>query len=278
MARPRRAPRPPPRFVQAEVTLGQGLHRGDAFARPRMALVRHVFVARLQEAVPRHSQQLSGADAPAPIRRAHGLPVHGVGEEGVAGAIALLAAPLRAQRPAVEQAQRGRRWRLEGAPEREREGRLAVGAQEEQALHGLFERRLLAGVDPPHREVRLRHPHEPFRPVAQGRPVARAVDVTVERGRRSPYGHVHQDRVVVEDADAGGVAAVRLQAPDEARASVGDRVDRLELADEAGHDRVVEGGDHLRDVDLRELAHACLLGAIIDPTEPSSHAARRTPR
>ena len=61
-----------------------------------------------------------------------------------------------------------------------------------------------------------------------------AVDEGAQRLDRLPDRHVDDQAVVAEGADGGGVAVLGLEAPDEARARVGDGVDRREGRDEVG--------------------------------------------
>src|SRR3546814_17708714 len=68
---------------------------------------------------------------------------------------------------------------------------------------------------------------------------------------RSPDRHVDDEVGVVGHLDIGGVAAVTLQAPDEAGTPVGQGVDVVETRDEAGQPWIVERRQGAPDVDLR---------------------------
>ncbi len=89
-----------------------------------------------------------------------------------------------------------------------------------------------AGRHPPQRRLGLPEPVEPLAAPPQHGDVGLAVRERPQRLDRLPDRHVHDQAVVAERADRGGVPVVGLEPPDEARARVGDGVDRREGRDE----------------------------------------------
>jgi hypothetical protein len=95
-----------------------------------------------------------------------------------------------------------------------------------------------------------RHALEPLAAAAHDLQVAAVVDEAPERVEVLPDGHVHDQAVVAERLDRGGVAAVVLQPPDEARSGVRQGVDGLQQGDELGQLSRVERRARQRDVQL----------------------------
>jgi hypothetical protein len=58
---------------------------------------------------------------------------------------------------------------------------------------------------------------------------------------------------------------LRLESPHEARAGFGERVDRRQVRDEVGHDRIGERCDQPGDVDLRESVSSVAHMTSLDP-------------
>ena len=58
----------------------------------------------------------------------------------------------------------------------------------------------------------------------------------------------------------GALIGLVLETPYEAGASVGQRVDGVELFHETSHQRVVERGEHTGDVDLRQMVRGLVHG------------------
>src|SRR5262249_59927914 len=73
---------------------------------------------------------------------------------------------------------------------------------------------------------------------------------------------------IVESMDGGGVAAVVLEPPDEARRVLGNRVDPVEIVDEVGHARVVERAADASDIELGEVKHWSRHGSVLCVTPP----------
>src|SRR2546423_236262 len=115
---------------------------------------------------------------------------------------------------------------------------------------GLVDRRHLVLGDPPEHIAPLPLVLEPHAPLAQHPGVGRPVGELLQRLDRLPDREVEDDRLVLEDAHRGRVAAVVLEPPDEALGLVGEGVHHREALDELAHDRVVERPHFLRDVEL----------------------------
>ena len=112
-------------------------------------------------------------------------------------------------------------------------------AQPSQSVFGLRDGRTMPGGHPPHRHVAFAHDLEPLAPAAKDRDVRGLVDVRGERLDRLPDRHVQEDvqAELLEDPKRGRVALFGLKAPDEARAVIGDRVDRVKPGGEVGDER-----------------------------------------
>src|SRR5262249_54524265 len=108
-------------------------------------------------------------------------------------------------------------------------------------------------LDPPKNQCGPGMRLEPLPSAAEHGDVLAAIDVLVEGLDRFPNRHVEQDPLVVERANAGGIAIVSLEAPDEAGAPVGQRIDAVELRHETSHERIVESRSHAGDVGLSEV-------------------------
>jgi hypothetical protein len=129
-----------------------------------------------------------------------------------------------------------------------------------EALLGLGHGRQAARGHPPERGLGLAEALEPLPPAAEDGGVGVAVDEGAQRLERLPDRDVHDQAVVAEGADRRRVAVLGLEAPDEARAGVGDRVDRRQRRHEAGQQRRVERLARQGDVDLRQVPAAGVVG------------------
>src|SRR3546814_7220602 len=83
--------------------------------------------------------------------------------------------------------------------------------------------------------------------------VVGAIDIGEQRIEIFPDRHVDDEVGVVGHLEIGGVAAVTLQAPDEAGTPVGEGVDVVETRDEAGQTWIVERRQRALDVDLHQM-------------------------
>jgi hypothetical protein len=129
-----------------------------------------------------------------------------------------------------------------------------------EALLGLGHGRQAARGHPPERGLGLAEALEPLPPAAEDGGVGVAVDEGAQRLERLPDRHVHDQAVVAEGADRRRVAVLGLEAPHEPGAGVGDGVDRLEGLGEPRHPRAVERLQRQRDVDLRQVPAAGVVG------------------
>jgi hypothetical protein len=128
-----------------------------------------------------------------------------------------------------------------------------------KALLGLGHGRQAAHGHPPERGLGLAEALEPLPPAAEDGGVGVAVHEGAQRLERLPDRHVdHQPPA--EGADRGGVAVLGLEPPHEPGAGVGDGVDRLEGLAEPRHPRAVERLQRQRDVDLRQVPAAGVVG------------------
>src|SRR5688500_8652981 len=80
-----------------------------------------------------------------------------------------------------------------------------------------------------------------------------AIDEVLEVLRRFPNAHVDVNPGIFEYADRGCIAGVRLQAPDKALGSLRQCVDLVQPGHETRHERRIEIGYGLGNVDLREI-------------------------
>ena len=85
-----------------------------------------------------------------------------------------------------------------------------------------------------------------------------------ERLGRLPHGQVHNQPVVVEDPDRGRVAVLGLEPPDEAGASVGQRIERSELRAKTVHRRIVDWRAQSSDIHLRQMEARHVLSSYRD--------------
>src|SRR6266545_3193106 len=161
------------------------------------------------------------------------------------------------------------RWtRLEGRPvdrlneglvrrkhffERERELRRAVRLEMRETLFGFVHARHVALRYPPQGEVGASEFFEPGLPLPQHLRVSAVVHVALQLLHRFPDRQVEQDAVITIGTKVGGVALGGLQAPDEAWAAVGERVDLLQPGDETRHHGTLERSFHPGDVDLGDV-------------------------
>src|SRR5436190_10216537 len=84
-----------------------------------------------------------------------------------------------------------------------------------QPLDGLLHRGLVTRRHPPHHEIGPIHLVEPLVPTAVEALVHGLPDVALERLNALPHRDIQDDPRIVERMDAGCVAAVVLQTPDE---------------------------------------------------------------
>ncbi len=111
----------------------------------------------------------------------------------------------------------------------------------------------MALLDPPQDLERFGVPVEPLAAPAQDGEVARvAVDEVAQGVERLPDGQVDDQAIVAEGADAGGVAVLGLQAPDEPGRGVGGALTGSS-GDEVAQQRRVERRAREGDVDLGEV-------------------------
>src|SRR5688572_7050558 len=121
--------------------------------------------------------------------------------------------------------------------ERERVWSRSVLLQVSETLLCLGHGRDLASRNPPQDEDGPLQRLKPLFSCPQRFDVATLVHEMLQRFHRLPYRHVDRHQVVARvRPDGRGVAIFRLQAPDESRAPVRNRVDRIELDAEAFHD------------------------------------------
>lgn len=105
------------------------------------------------------------------------------------------------------------------------------------------------------------------------------VGIIAQGLERFPDRHVEQNGGIpfVVD-DVRGVAGRRLQAPNEARSSVSQSVDGIELGDEFGNLGIVDGGDETPDVNLSQVVvHDGLRDASPLPTVTSRIIKQQSP-
>src|SRR5215471_15845632 len=88
--------------------------------------------------------------------------------------------------------------------------------------------------DPPQNDIRFSDLLKPLLASAHDLDVRRPVDIPVQRLDIAPDGNVDQ-RLFAQRAQCGGVAFLRLQAPDETRRALGECVDPIEIGYEVRH-------------------------------------------
>jgi len=138
-------------------------------------------------------------------------------------------------------------------PERECFGCRPALFEPPQPLFRLVDGWNVTGRDPPERQHHGLELLEPVAPLLQQLGVRAVVDVGAKLFDRLPDRHVDDDALVFVRPQVGVVARLPLQAPDEAVAAIGERVQVVEARHEAGHHRPVERPLHAADIDLREM-------------------------
>src|ERR1700730_18338180 len=135
----------------------------------------------------------------------------------------------------------------------ERVVRGAMDREVFQALFRLFHRGYVAGVDPPHRDVRALHLGEPLLTLAVEALVHGLPHKALERLDAFPHRQVHGHVRIRERPDGGRVVALVLEAPHEPGRTLGDAVDEVEVVHEAGHARIVGRIAQAADVERSEM-------------------------
>jgi len=79
----------------------------------------------------------------------------------------------------------------------------------------------------------------------------------VQSLNRGPDRHIDQDRCVSLYADACGIAPVGLESPHKTGAVVCKLIDCIKLGNEVGQTRIIDGRDHMSDIDLGQVV-VCL--------------------
>src|SRR5204863_4290385 len=102
-----------------------------------------------------------------------------------------------------------------------------------EALPRLGNSRNGSGGDPPESEDWPFDWLEPLFPIAKRSDVRTAIHELLQRVERFPDRHVDGHALVVERPDRCRIALFGLQPPDEPRAAIGERVNRIELRAEA---------------------------------------------
>jgi hypothetical protein len=104
-----------------------------------------------------------------------------------------------------------------------------------------------------HNTICARERLEPFLASVHHLRVRGPVCEIEQRLDRLPHGHVHDHQRIVVGADIRRVATIALQPPDEARAGLGQRINRIELCHEIGQQRRIERRLGPRDVQLSDV-------------------------
>jgi hypothetical protein len=122
-----------------------------------------------------------------------------------------------------------------------------------QPLLGLADSWDVPGLDPPQRHKGALELLEPFAAAAHHGGMGALVDIRAQSVQRFPDRHVHNDEIVVERAQAGGIVALACKPPYKAGAALGQRIDLVELGHKIGHQRAFKRRAHARDIDLGEV-------------------------
>ena len=126
-------------------------------------------------------------------------------------------------------------------------------AQVIEPLERLAHARNLTGGYPPQNLVRLGGLLEPLATPRHHGGVGRAIDEIKQRLDRRPHRHVHQKTRIFGDLDIGGVTAVGLQSPDEARRRFRAGVDLIQRGHEFGQLWTVRRREDAADVELGDV-------------------------
>lgn len=146
----------------------------------------------------------------------------------------------------------GQDWMREGLGEPEGVRRSTVKLVVLKAFTGFGYGGLMSGGHPPETVVGLVHFLEPGATLLEYLDMARVVDEGFQRVDGGPDAHVDDDERIVVVGDVCGVALGGLEAPKEAGAGFGERVNGVEFGDKAGNAGIVDGSNEAANVDLRE--------------------------